>query len=168
MTPEFRKPFAAPPTIFGIALILGVIFGFVVPAPALPLAVQLTLGPVLILCGVFLIVRSIRDIEAAGTTYDPFAASTELVTTGIYRYSRNPGYLGLAVIQLGAAVALDNIWIAVSGVFAVLVTTRCVIKLEEAKLAATFGEPYADYCRHVPRWAILSGSKGNGSVKPRG
>jgi len=42
-----------------------------------------------------------QSMDGAGTTYDPYAASTALVTSGIYKHTRNPGYLGLAVIQIG-------------------------------------------------------------------
>ena len=75
-----------------------------------------------------------REIKSAGSTYDPFAQSTALATSGIYQYSRNPGYLGLAVIQVGLATLLDNAWIAVAALTAGAVTTIFVIKLEEDKL----------------------------------
>lgn len=152
MSDEFRKPFAAPPTIFGAALAIGFVIGLAVPWPVLPGFIQLTLGPAVVAAGVLLIRCSMRDIDAADTTYDPYARSTSLVTSGIYRYTRNPGYLGLAVIQLGLGILLDSVWIVLADVVAVLVTTYFVIRLEEDKLLNAFGQQYAEYCRRVRRW----------------
>ena len=152
MSQEFQKPFAAPPTIFLAALIVGVGAGLLAPIPVLPFGVQIAVGPLIVLGGIRIIARSIRDIETAGTTYDPFAASTELVTSGIYRFTRNPGYLGLAIIQTGLAVLLDNPWILLTGLVAVIVTTTFVIRLEERKLEDAFGEAYAAYRSRVRRW----------------
>lgn len=152
MDEEFRKPFAAPPTIFGVALILSAIFGFFVPFALLPIFVQLTLGPLLILSGGLIIRSSILEIEAADTTYDPFDVSANLVSTGIYRYTRNPGYLGLAVIQFGFAILLDNVWVAIAALGATLITTLFVIRLEEEKLTDAFDAPYLAYKDRVRRW----------------
>lgn len=152
MTQNFQKPFASPPTIFTFSLVGAVLIGFLYPWSILSGPVQLGLGPVLILVGVFAIWKSIRDIEAAGTTYDPYDVSTKLVTSGIYRHSRNPGYLGLALIQFGVAVLFDNVWIIVAGIFAVIVTTQFVIRLEERKLTDAFGDHYETYLKSVRRW----------------
>jgi len=75
-----------------------------------------------------------------------------LVTSGIYKYTRNPGYLGLAVIQLGLALMIDSPWIGVATVVAVVVTNQFVIRLEEEKLRRTFGQDYQDYLNKVRRW----------------
>ncbi len=152
MTQDFQKPFAAPPTIFMAAAIIAIVIGLVLPLPVLSVWVQITLGPLLILTGVLLIRASIGEIAKGGTTYDPFDHSTALVTSGIYQRSRNPGYLGLAVIHGGLAVLLDNVWIALTGLIAVLITSRFVIALEERKLTDTFGTPYTDYMARVRRW----------------
>ncbi|WP_170328004.1 methyltransferase family protein [Ruegeria arenilitoris] len=152
MIQDFQKPFAAPPTIFSVSLIVGLLVGFLLPWSVLPWVVQLVLGPLVILAGVLTVHSSIREIEAANTTYDPYDVSTELVTSGIYQYSRNPGYLGLAVIQCGIAVLLDNVWIVIAGLIAATVTTVFVIRLEERKLTDAFGESYTDYQKHVRRW----------------
>ncbi len=152
MSQDFQKPFTSPPTIFSVAVFVGIGLGLWVPCSALTWPVQATFGPLLILIGVMAIRKSMQDIDAAETTYDPYDVSTQLVTSGIYRRSRNPGYLGLALIQLGLAIAIDNMWIIATGVVAVLVTTRFVIMLEEKKLTDAFGAPYQDYMARVRRW----------------
>lgn len=152
MTLNFQKPFASPPTIFGSALVAAVVIGFFLPWSVLSWPFQLSLGPALITMGVFSIWKSIKDIESAGTTYDPYGVSTQLVTSGIYQYSRNPGYLGLALIQLGMAFLLDNMWIVLTDSLAVIVTTLFVIRLEERKLTNAFGDQYRSYLKSVRRW----------------
>lgn len=152
MTQDFQKPFAAPPTIFMIALVVAIVVGLLFPWAYLSWTLQVTIGPFIVLIGVYTIYRSIKEIEAGDTTYDPYAASDALVTSGIYQYSRNPGYLGLAIIQLGMAVLIDNVWIVLAGVIAIWITNRFVIKLEEQKLKDTFGETYRAYTESVRRW----------------
>ncbi len=152
MINDFRRPFAAPPTIFGVAFLAGLGIDFIYPLPVMPLWLQLGSGVAFIAVGVLLIRSSMQSIDGAGTTYDPYAASTSLVTSGIYRHSRNPGYLGLAVIQIGLALMIDSPWIVLSVVVAIIITSQFVIKLEEEKLTRTFGQDYQDYLGKVRRW----------------
>ena len=149
---NFKRPIAAPPAIFLVALFAGVGLGFVHSAPILPLAVQSVLGAAAIGGGVWLIRLSMIEIDRAGTTYDPYAPSTRLVTSGIYRHIRNPGYLGLAVIQLGFAILLDNYWIVVTLIGALLIINVFVVLREEDKLRRTFGEDYKAYFASSRRW----------------
>ena len=152
MTDEFKKPFIAPPIIFVASLVIGSGIDFVYPLPILPLGLQLGVGVATIIVGTLLIRSSMASIDRADTTYSPFSASTTLVTRGIYRYTRNPGYLGLAVIQLGLALLLDSPWIFLTAMVAVVVTNQFVIKLEEEKLELTFGKEYQSYLADVRRW----------------
>ena len=152
MPDDFQKPFAPPPTIFGVALMVGLGFDFMYPLPTIPLWLQLGSGLAAVTAGILCIRSSMLSIDRAGTTYDPYAASTALVTAGIYQHTRNPGYLGLAVIQLGLALMIDSPWIAMTTVIAVIVTSQFVIKLEEEKLIRTFGQEYQDYLDKVRRW----------------
>ena len=152
MTNEFQRPFTAPPVIYGVALLIGIVVDVVYPLPTIPAYLQLGIGIAIVTTGVLLIRSSMTSIDRAGTTYDPYSVSTALVTTGIYRYTRNPGYLGLAVIQFGLAVLIDSVWILLTAIIAVIVTNQFVIKLEEEKLRRTFGQEYQDYITQVRRW----------------
>ena len=152
MENDFRKPFAAPPTIFVVAFLIGLVLDFIFPFPLIPTLPQFILGAACAVAGFLLIRTSISAIENAGTTYDPYAASTKLVTSGIYRFTRNPGYLGLAVIQLGLALLIDGIWIAMTMAIAVLVTHVFVVRLEEEKLRQSFGQEYEQYRAYVRPW----------------
>ena len=152
MSNEFKKPFTAPPVIFIVALVIGFGIDLIYPLPTMSLGLQLGVGVASVIAGVLLIRSSMACIEHAGTTYNPFSASTALVTSGIYRYTRNPGYLGLAMIQLGLGLMFDSPWILLATIVAVMVTNQFVIKLEEEKLGRAFGEDYRNYLTRVRRW----------------
>ncbi len=152
MDSDFQKPFAPPPMIFGVAFLAGLGIDFIYPSPLMPLWLQLGSGAGFITGGVLLIRSSMQSIDRAGTTYNPYAASTTLVISGIYRYTRNPGYLGLTVIQIGLALMIDSLWIAMTTIVAVMVTNQFVIRLEEEKLSCAFGQEYQDYLSKVRRW----------------
>ncbi len=152
MDSDFQKPFAPPPAIFGVSFLAGLGIDFIYPSPSMPLWLQLGSGIAFVVAGVLLIRSSMQSIDQAGTTYNPYAASTALVTSGIYRHTRNPGYLGLAVIQIGLAMMIDSPWIVVTTIVAVVITSQFVIKLEEEKLGRTFGQEYQDYVTMVRRW----------------
>ena len=87
-----------------------------------------------------------------GTTLHPFGEPTALVTDGPYRFSRNPLYLSLALLLLGAAVYLGSLTPFVVVPAFVWAINASFIRPEEAKLAAAFGDAYRDYCRRVRRW----------------
>ena len=138
--------------IFGTAFLAGLGIDFIYPSPSLPLWLQLGSGVAFITGAVLLIRSSMQSIDRAGTTYNPYAASTALVTSGIYRHTRNPGYLGLAIIQIGLALMIDSPWIAIMTIVAVVITSQFVIRLEEEKLIRAFGQEYQDYLSKVRRW----------------
>lgn len=93
-----------------------------------------------------------RALARRGTTLHPFGEPSALVVDGPFRYSRNPLYLSLAVLLLGAAIFLGSLtpFLVVPAFMAAV--TMAFIRSEEAALAAGFGEAYREYCRRVRRW----------------
>lgn len=97
---------------------------------------------------------AVRAFVRAQTTVHPHqpSRSSSLVTGGVYRVSRNPMYLALALLLLAWVLYWGNIlglvWLAVF----VLYITRFQIVPEERALAAKFGQAYRDYCERVRRW----------------
>lgn len=106
------------------------------------------------LIGIALIVAGAAEFRAAKTTVNPLTPelATSMVTKGIYRYSRNPMYLGF-LIMLGAwGVFLENaVAIALVPVF-VAYMNRFQILPEEKALLAQFGDDYTHYLESTPRW----------------
>ena len=93
-------------------------------------------------------------LRAAGTTLLPMSPqrTTSLVTTGIFRWTRNPMYLGLAVALVGWAAYLSAAWPLLGPVLFVLYIDRFQIRPEERVLTELFGTEYASYSRRVRRW----------------
>lgn len=75
-----------------------------------------------------------------------------VATTGPYAFARNPLYFGSFLLSLGYGALAGFEWIGVVGVFVLfLIFHLAAIFTEEASLKVTFGEPYLEYMRHVPR-----------------
>src|SRR5262245_20207051 len=94
------------------------------------------------------------EFKRAGTTINPLKPekTTTLVTSGIYRFTRNPMYVGLALIVLGWAAFLCSAWALVGPVAFVFYVSRFQIAPEERVLSAIFGATYAKYTSRVRRW----------------
>ena len=90
----------------------------------------------------------------AKTTLNPMTPSktSSLVTTGLYRISRNPMYLGLLIILFGWALHLGSVSPLLVLPAFVFVLNKLQIEPEEIILAAKFGQQYMDYQRQVRRW----------------
>ena len=75
-----------------------------------------------------------------------------LISTGVYRITRNPMYVGMALLQTGIGIGFANGWIIslVPPVLAIIYATA--IRPEEAYLERKFGDPYTEYKRSVRRW----------------
>ncbi len=115
---------------------------------------QRLLAAALIFAGLMLVIQSLKGFLKADTTFDPteLDAATTLVTDGLFRYSRNPIYLGMALILAGLGLAWGTIWI-IPGIPAFCaILTRTQILPEERALEKIFGGEYLDYKRRVRRW----------------
>ena len=86
------------------------------------------------------------------TAVNPDQPPTFLVTTGPYRFSRNPMYVGLTLLQLGFALTFNSFWLVLTLVPTLLIMSRGVIDREEQFLATMFGQTYIDYRNRVRRW----------------
>ena len=144
-----------PPVVLTL-LAAGAMWALAVAVPALtwmvPYAPAVALG--LAGAGAAVAVAGVLSFRRAGTTVNPTTphATSTLVCSGIYRVSRNPMYLGFALLLLGWAAWLGNgLSLALLGAF-VAYMNRFQIVPEERALAAAFGAPFAEYQRRVRRW----------------
>lgn len=124
-----------------------------VPINALPrgLVVQ-GAGVVLIVAGLAIAAAAILTFRAARTTVDPTGHAAKLVTHGIFRFTRNPMYLGTLVLFAGVGLAADWAWLVL--LLPVLATLLFIlaIRREEGWLERRFGGDYRDYKQRVRRW----------------
>lgn len=104
--------------------------------------------------GIVVGIVAILDFRKHHTTVIPHApqqAST-LVDSGVFRYSRNPMYLGLVITLVAWAIYLGSYLSFVVIVVFIRYLTRFQIVPEERVLLALFDESYAEYCKEVRRW----------------
>lgn len=92
--------------------------------------------------------------QQARTTLSPMRPdqASALVTTGVYRITRNPMYVGGAILLISWAVYLSSPWALFGPIFFVLYVTKLQILPEERSLSAMFGNDFDDYCARVRRW----------------
>lgn len=146
---------APPPLIFlGMALVAIALEYLVVRTQGLdmPVSLRWTMVALLSLAGVALIGAAVGRFRAAGTPAPPWQPTTAFVVAGIYRFSRNPMYLGMTLIYLAIGVAADApvaFWLLIP---LILIVHYGVIVREERYMLAKFGAPYLDYASRVPRW----------------
>ena len=142
-----------PPVYFLLALAGTFLLSWLLPVLQLWPGPARWLGVLPVTAGIALAFRSARAFVRAGTTLRPGGGdSTALVEAGPFRYSRNPMYLGLALILLGVALMLGSLTpLLVVPVFMYLIQ-RSFIRPEEAVLEQTFGDDFRAYCRRVRRW----------------
>lgn len=104
------------------------------------------------ICGVLLVAVSAGMFRRRHTTLNPFGESSALVQDGLYRYSRNPMYLGMLLILAGAALWLGNVLAFAIPVVFVAATRHWNIRTEERLLEARLGAEYRRYKQRVRRW----------------
>ena len=143
---------APPPVIYGGALVAGLGLNALLPSPRIPREVAWPVGGLLLACGGYLAGSFISAFRRAGTTVDVRKPVTSLVTTGPYRITRNPGYLGLTLIYAGIATLARTPWAYVTLTPTLAVIDRMVIAREERYLERRFGEDYLRYKAQTRRW----------------
>ena len=151
-----------PPVIFGGIAVVAVVLHLLVPSGG-------------VMPGGLMVRAAGAAVMAAGLGFDgaamaamrrhranilPHRAATALVRSFPFSLSRNPIYLGNALLLLGAAFAFAVAWLLPAAIIAAALVRRLAIEREEAHLAARFGDAWRDYARKVPRWFGWRGSRG--------
>ena len=143
-----------PPLVYLGFLLLGLaadrLFGLA-PVP-LPEAVRYFGGALLAIAGIAVGMAGQLRFSAIGTEVKPWLPATRLATDGIYAFTRNPMYLGMALLYAGIALALSSIGALILLPVTLLAIRTQVIAREERYLEGKFGEEYLAYKRRVRRW----------------
>ena len=147
--PGIRVP---PPLTYLLTLLLGLGLDRRLHLPFLPHRVARVFGWPLVGGGMALATWFVRTMHGADTTLDVDKPVSSLVQDGPFRYSRNPGYLSLAMLYAGIAILRNALWAILLWPLLVLMTQRELIEREERYLERTFGEEYMAYKRRVRRW----------------
>jgi len=109
---------------------------------------------VLILLGFGVLIMAARSFKEHSTTINPIKIETasSLVVSGIYKYSRNPMYLGIALILIGLSLKFNPIGGLIFTALFIVFITNFQIKPEEKAMQKIFGEEFVNYKNKVRRW----------------
>lgn len=120
------------------------------PPPGAPWAA--VIGAALLAGAIGLGFAGVRAFRRARTNVDPRRPALVLVEDGPFRWTRNPMYLGMVLLQVGLALAFSLDWALVFAPAVWAVLHFGVVLREEQYLTARFGAPYADYLTRSRRW----------------
>ena len=141
-----------PPLIYAVAFLAGLGLHAVTDDSIPGRPATAWLGAVPLAIGLALGAGAIRMFVKTRTTIVPHHRVSALVTSGPYRFSRNPMYASLALLCLGGALIAGTWWPLVTLIPALAIVRSMVIAPEERYLKEAFGEQYAAYSERVRRW----------------
>ncbi len=143
-----------PPLVPVIALAVGVLLEhFVLPiSPSLSGFVRFGVGGLLIVAGLGLLAAAFGLFRSTGQDPKPWASTPEIISTGIYGYTRNPMYVSMGLLQVGIGLTLSNLWVVLLVPVSWTAIYLIAIRNEEAYLERKFGKVYLDYKEAVRRW----------------
>ena len=148
---ELRVPPVALTTVFGLSMWLA---STTTPTLTFSVPGRIVVALIFALIGLIVGALGLAAFYRASTTVNPFkpTEASTMVTSGVYRVTRNPMYLGLLLVLAGWAVALSNLAAAAFLPAFVAYMTRFQIGPEERALGAKFGAEFMVYKGSVRRW----------------
>ena len=143
-----------PPFVPVIGLVIGIVLEqWVLPIsqPLMPI-IRYGVGGLLIVVGLLLMAAAFGLFRSTGQDPKPWEATPEIISTGIYGFTRNPMYVSMGLLQAGIGLALVNAWIVLFVPATWITIYLIAIRHEEAYLEKKFGSVYLDYKKSVRRW----------------
>lgn len=144
-----------PPLLFVAGFLAGLLADGVVPVGVLGPArrgLAVTGGWGSITAGLLVMLWGLATFVRSRTAVMPHLPASRLVTTGPYRFSRNPMYVGLTLTYVGLALLIDTAWPLFLLPVVVTLLMIVVVRREERYLDRAFGDDYRAYRRRVRRW----------------
>jgi len=145
-----KKPL--PPTYFIILLLLSIGLHFIFPIKKIIFPPYTYLGFAFIIFGGVINIWADMLLKKKKTTVKPYENPTQLITSGPFRISRNPQYLGFTAILLGIAINHGTLVTFAVPIAFVFLMGLLFVPFEERNLERIFGREYGEYKNHVRRW----------------
>ena len=145
---------APPPLLMGLCVAAGLIAAHFWPLPITHDAVLARVASCIVLALIAggLIFSGSRELIKHYEHPSPYRPTGAIVESGIYRFTRNPLYLGLLLVALAVGIGANDAWVLLSVVPLFLLLHFGVVRAEERYLSAKFGSRYDDYRRSVRGW----------------
>jgi protein-S-isoprenylcysteine O-methyltransferase Ste14 len=142
----------APPLLFVIPIIAFIPLEWLYPTTFTQGLVRWIPGIFFVAFGIALNISGFVTQRRAGTDPIPFNPTTRIVTHGLYRFTRNPMYIGFALWTFGIATLSDSMWMLLAVPIGLILTDLLIVRREERYLERKFGEEYLAYKQQVRRW----------------
>jgi protein-S-isoprenylcysteine O-methyltransferase Ste14 len=141
-----------PPIVALIFIVIAYFLGRFAPLPFVAPLILRNIGLLLTFVGFLLGIGAFVEFRKARTTVDPHGSVKQLVTSGVYRFTRNPIYLGFLLMVIGLPLNSGLYWGVVMAPFYILTMNRLVIEREETYLEQKFKDVFTSYKSRVRRW----------------
>jgi protein-S-isoprenylcysteine O-methyltransferase Ste14 len=144
-----------PPPLIYVAIFLAALFvqkEVPIHDALFHLQIARVVGVTLLVIALFFIATSMQKFVKSKNTLMLIRPASSLQTSGIYHVSRNPMYLGLAIVYLGLTCLLGNWWHIILFPILLMIIQGYIISREEKYLMRRFGQEYVNYRSKVRRW----------------
>ena len=142
----------APPIVFlGLGLI-GVGMEYVIPLPIGIDSPANYLGVGVIIVSIVSLGLMFKLFKRYDTEIGPWKTTSKIITTGPYKYSRNPVYIFACGVPIGLGIVFNTYWALFAFIPALIIVYYTAVKKEEKYLETKFGQEYLDYKAKVRRW----------------
>jgi protein-S-isoprenylcysteine O-methyltransferase Ste14 len=141
-----------PPVYLFLSIAIMVLVHFLLPGTKILAFPWNLLGLISLTLGIVLNLVADRSFKNHETTVKPVEESTALITTGAFRLSRHPMYLGFVLVLFGIGLLMGSLMPYVVVLVFAIFMDMVFIRFEEKKLEQTFGEAWLEYKKKVRRW----------------
>lgn len=150
-SPAINK-YIHPPVVAMFYIIVTILLGRFVPLVSELSTMIRNSGFGLVVVGFLFGLAAFLEFRKAKTTILPHGSASNIISSGIFRFTRNPIYLGFLFMVIGFPLNFGSIWGIIAAPFFVTTMNRLVIEKEEAYLEKKFGEQYTSYKSRTRRW----------------
>ena len=151
--PVNPRIFPLPPIVLLLFIASGYVLQQLIPmGGGKPAIASVIAGNALMVIGFTIALLGAWEMSRAKTTFHPGGSASALVTTGIYRRTRNPMYVSFILFIVGLGLVFANLWMILLAPLLLLYVQERIIKREEGYLTQRFGPDYIDYRKKVRRW----------------
>jgi len=141
-----------PPVVYFVFLLAGYWVDKYLPLPFINTNMSFIAGISIIVLSFILFGVVLLEFSRLKTSVDHRKPTNAIITTGAFRYSRNPIYISMVMLCIGISFLINSLWGFVATLLASIIITKFVIIKEETYLERKFGESYLQYRKAVRRW----------------
>jgi protein-S-isoprenylcysteine O-methyltransferase Ste14 len=139
-----------PPLIFFFPVILGLIIDIYFNRIEAKNPFFIYLGTIILILGILIMILALKEFYVNQESPAPFISTKNIITTGIFRFTRNPMYFSFFVSTLGVSIILFSLGILVGSIIGIILIHKLVVIFEEKKLISIEG--YENYKNKTRRW----------------